>query len=166
MVSERIWPNTRQNFSNFRKIWIPTVNGICSNLHLTNCLINLSPLNCADQKTVILGLIIPSNALCESAINFTQSDRTNYNIKSKFTSLKHKIQSEIRQAYNQYIHSIITDQPANAEQPTRPNKRFWTLIKQQKSDSKEMVTGHFGPCQFWPITKSAYTISAHRYNKV
>ena len=33
-----------------------------------------------------------------------KSDRTNYNIKSKFTSLKHKIQSEIRQAYNQYIH--------------------------------------------------------------
>ena len=25
---------------------------------------------------------------------------------------------------------------------------------------------NFGPCQFRPITKSAYTISAHRYNKV
>ena len=56
-----------------------------------------------------------------------KSDRTNYNIKSKFTSLKHKIQSEIRQAYNQYIHSIITDQPENAEQPARPNKRFGHL---------------------------------------
>ena len=69
-----------------------------------------------------------------------KSDRTNYNIKSKFTSLKHKIQSEIRQAYNQYIHSIINDQPENAEQPARPNKRFWTLIKQQKSDSKEITS--------------------------
>ena len=25
---------------------------------------------------------------------------------------------------------------------------------------------NFGPCQFRPITKSAYTISAHRYNNV
>ena len=25
---------------------------------------------------------------------------------------------------------------------------------------------NFGPCQFRPITKSAYTISAHGYNKV
>ena len=42
--------------------------------------------------------------------------------------------------YNQYIHSIITDQPENAEQPAMPNKRFWTLIKQQKSDSKEITS--------------------------
>ena len=68
-----------------------------------------------------------------------KSNRTNYNIKSKFTSLKHKIQSEIRPIYNQYINSIITDQPENEEQPARPNKRFWTLNKQQKSDIKEIT---------------------------
>ena len=69
-----------------------------------------------------------------------KSNRTNYNIKYKSTSLKHKIQSEIRQAYNQYIHSIITDQPKNTEQPARPNKRFWTLIKRQKTDSSKETT--------------------------
>ena len=50
------------------------------------------------------------------------------------------LQSEIRQAYNQYIHSIITDQHENAEQPARPNKRVWKLIKQQKSDSEEITS--------------------------
>ena len=54
---------------------------------------------------------------CDKLYARYKSNRTNYNIKSKFTSLKHKIQSEIRQAFNQYIHSIITDQPENAEQP-------------------------------------------------
>ena len=28
------------------------------------------------------------------------------------------------------------------------------------------VHNNFGPCQFRPITKSAFTISAHRYNNV
>ena len=53
---------------------------------------------------------------CDKLYARYKSDRTNYNIKSKFISLKLKIQSESRQAYNQYIHSIITDQPENAEQ--------------------------------------------------
>ena len=69
-----------------------------------------------------------------------KTNRTNNLIKTKFTLLKHKIQKEIRQAYNQYLHSIITDQPENAEEPAKHNKRFWTLIKQQKSDSKEITS--------------------------
>ena len=69
-----------------------------------------------------------------------KTNRTNNLIKTKFTLLKHKIQKEIRQAYNQYLHSIITDQPENTEGPANPNKRFWTLIKQQKSDCKEITS--------------------------
>ena len=69
-----------------------------------------------------------------------KTNRTNNLIKTKFTLLKHKIQMEICQAYNQYLHSIITDQPENTEEPAKPNKRFWTLIKQQKSDSKEITS--------------------------
>ena len=52
----------------------------------------------------------------------------------------HKIQKEIRLAYNAYLHSIITDQPENPKEHARPNKRFWTLIKKKKSDSKEITS--------------------------
>ena len=69
-----------------------------------------------------------------------KTNRTNNLIMTKFTLLKHKIQKEIRQAYNQYLHSIITDQPEDTEEPANPNKRFWTLIKQQKSDCKEITS--------------------------
>ena len=69
-----------------------------------------------------------------------KTNRSNHIIKTKFTALKHKIQKEIRQAYNDYLYSIITDQTENSEEPARPNKRFWTLIKQQKSDSKEITS--------------------------
>ena len=79
-----------------------------------------------------------------------KSNRPNNTIKTKFTSLKHKIQKEIRLAYNAYLQSIITDQPENPEEHARPNKRFWTLIKtldkgpkafiEKKSDSKEITS--------------------------
>ena len=35
---------------------------------------------------------------------------------------------------------LITDQPENPEEHARPNKRFWTLIKKKKSDSKEITS--------------------------
>ena len=56
-----------------------------------------------------------------------KSDRTNYNIKSTFTSLKHKIQSGIRQAYNQYIRSIITDNPKMQNNRPGPTNVFGHL---------------------------------------
>ena len=69
-----------------------------------------------------------------------KSNLTGNIIKTKFTILKHKIQKEIRTAYNEYLQSIITDKSPNSEETGRPNKCFWTLIKQQKSDSKEITS--------------------------
>ena len=58
-------------------------------------------------------------------------NRTSNSIKNKFTILQLKIQNEIRTAYNDYLQSLITDQSPNSEEPGRPNKRIWTLIKPQ-----------------------------------
>ena len=69
-----------------------------------------------------------------------KTNRSNHKIKTKFTALKHQIRKDIRQAYNDYLYSIITDQTEKSEEPARPNERFWTLIKQQKSDSKEITS--------------------------
>ena len=68
-----------------------------------------------------------------------KSNRSNNTIKTKFPFLKHKIQKEIRLAYNAYLHSIKTDQPENPEEHARANKCFWTLINKQRSDSKEII---------------------------
>ena len=47
--------------------------------------------------------------------------------------------------------------------PPKPKFTFRYLKKGSLDISAHI---NFGPCQFRPITKSAYTISAHRYNNV
>ena len=66
-----------------------------------------------------------------------KQNRSNPNIQIKFKLLKHTIQKKLRESYNEYIESIITDQQKSPE-TKRPNKRLFTFIKQQKSDSKEI----------------------------
>ena len=66
-----------------------------------------------------------------------KQNRSNPNLKEKFKVLKYIIQKKLRESYNTYIESIITDQQETSE-PKRPNKRFYTFIRQQKSDSKEI----------------------------
>ena len=66
-----------------------------------------------------------------------KQNRSNPNLKEKFKVLKHTIQKKLRESYNTYIESIITDKQETSE-PKRPNKRLYTFIKQQKSDSKEI----------------------------
>ena len=65
-------------------------------------------------------------------------DRSNSTLKLKFTSLKHSIQKQLRDSYNNYIGSIVMDQQDNNSNTGRPNKRLYTFIKQQKSDSREI----------------------------
>ena len=67
-----------------------------------------------------------------------KQNRSNPNLKEKFKVLKHIIQKKLRQSYNSYIESIITDQQETTSEFKRPNKRLFTFIKQQKSDSKEI----------------------------
>ena len=67
-----------------------------------------------------------------------KQNRSNSNFKAKFKFLKHTIQKKIRESYNIYIESIITDQQETASEFQRPNKRLFTFIKQQKTDSKEI----------------------------
>ena len=66
--------------------------------------------------------------------------KSNKIITSKFKQLKHQIQRQIRESYNSYLESILTDQPKNVQETHSPNKRFWTFIKQQKSDSNEITS--------------------------
>ena len=66
-----------------------------------------------------------------------KQNRSNPNIQTKFKLLKHTTQKKLRGSYNEYIESIITDQQESPE-IKRPNKRLFTFIKQQKSDSKEI----------------------------
>ena len=67
-----------------------------------------------------------------------KQDRSNSTLKLKFTSLKHSIQKQLRESYNNYIESIVMDQQDNNSNTGRPNKRLYTFIKQQKSDSREI----------------------------
>ena len=120
---------------------LSTVNGTYLKQLLTNCLDKFIPIKLCKPKdghpwvnNHIKRLMRKRDKLYVKL----KSNRTSNIIKNKFTILKHKIQKEIRAAYNDYLQSIITDQPPNSEEPGRPNKRFWTLIKQQKSDSKEI----------------------------
>ena len=62
-----------------------------------------------------------------------KQDRSNVNLKSKFTSPK-----QLRESYNSYIESIVMDQKENNPNTGRPNKRLYTFIKQQKSNSREI----------------------------
>ena len=67
-----------------------------------------------------------------------KQDRTNSTLKLKFTSLKHTIQKQLRDSCYNYIESIVMDQQDNSPNTGRPNKRLYTFIKQQKSDSREI----------------------------
>ena len=68
-----------------------------------------------------------------------KQDRSNSTFKLKFTSLKHSIQKHLRESYNNYIESIVMDQQDNNSNTERPNKRLYTFIKQQKSDSRKLT---------------------------
>ena len=67
-----------------------------------------------------------------------KQNRSNSNIKAKFKFYKHTIQKKLRESYNSYIETIITDQKESTSEFSRPNKCLFTFIKQQKSDSKEI----------------------------
>ena len=81
-----------------------------------------------------------------------KQDRSNSTLKLKFISLKvskgakirnrynqvHSIQKQLREFYNNYIESIVMDQQDNISNTGRPNKRLYTFIKLQKSDSREI----------------------------
>ena len=67
-----------------------------------------------------------------------KQNRSNSNIKAKFKFYKHTTQKKLRKSYNSYIETIITDQKESTSEFSRPNKRLFTFIKQQKSDSKEI----------------------------
>ena len=67
-----------------------------------------------------------------------KQNRSNPNIKSKFNHLKHKIQRKLRESYNQYIETIVTDENTGNTEFRRPNKRLYTFVKQKKSDSNEI----------------------------
>lgn len=67
-----------------------------------------------------------------------KQNRSNPNIKAKFNHLKHIIQRKLRESYNRYIESIVTDQKEGNTDFCRPNKRLYTFVKQQKTDSSEI----------------------------
>ena len=67
-----------------------------------------------------------------------KQDRSNSTLKLKFTSLKHSIQKQLRESYNNYIESIVMDQQYNISNTGRPIKHLYTFIKLQKSDSREI----------------------------
>ena len=67
-----------------------------------------------------------------------KQNRSNPNIKTKFNLLKRTIQRKLRESYNQYIESIVTDENTGNAEFCRPNKRQYTFVKQQKSDSNEI----------------------------
>ena len=69
-----------------------------------------------------------------------KQNRSNPNIKNKFNHLKHIIQRKVRESYNQYIETIVTDQNEVNTEFRRPNKRLYTFVKQQKSDSNEITS--------------------------
>ncbi|CAG2190004.1 unnamed protein product [Mytilus edulis] len=54
-------------------------------------------------------------------------------ITSKFKEARQKVQKELRRAYWKYIENIVT--PKEETQPHSNMKRFWTYIKQMKTDS-------------------------------
>ena len=60
--------------------------------------------------------------------------------KNKFNHLKHIIQRKVRESYNQYIETIVTDQNEVNTEFRRPNKRLYTSVKQQKSNSNEIAS--------------------------
>ena len=68
-----------------------------------------------------------------------KQNRSNPNIKNKFNHLKHIIQRKVRESYNQYIETIVTDQNEVNTEFRRPNKRLYTFVK-QKSDSNEITS--------------------------
>ena len=51
---------------------------------------------------------------------------------AKFLKLKHEVQRDLRKAYWKYIEDTIT--PENEEDNGTCRKRFWKLIKQQRTD--------------------------------
>ena len=69
-----------------------------------------------------------------------KQNRSNPNIKNKFNHLKHIIQRKLRESYNQYIETIVTDQNEETTEFRRPNKRLYTFVKQQKTDSNEITS--------------------------
>ena len=52
--------------------------------------------------------------------------------------MKNSTQNQLRESYNNYIKSIVMDQQDNNPNTGQPNKRLYTYIKQQKSDSREI----------------------------
>ena len=47
-------------------------------------------------------------------------------------------QKQLKESYNSYIESIVMDQQDNNPNTGRPNKRLYTFIEQQKSNSREI----------------------------
>ena len=58
-----------------------------------------------------------------------------------------------------FLHSIITDQPENSEEHARHNKHFWTLIKKQKSDSKEISSLKSNGITYKKASDKAYILN-------
>ena len=61
------------------------------------------------------------------------------NLKSKYNSLKARVQKEIRQAYWQYISSIILPESGASEEqgsgrPSQPKKSFWSFIRRNRTE--------------------------------
>ena len=69
-----------------------------------------------------------------------KQNRSNPNIKHKFNHLKHIIQRKLRESYNQYIETIVTDPNEENTEFRRPNTRLYTFVKQLKSDSNEIIS--------------------------
>ena len=69
-----------------------------------------------------------------------KQNRPNPNIKNKFNHLKHIIKRKLRESYNQYIDTIVTAQNEENTEFRHPNKRLYTFVKQQKSDSNEITS--------------------------
>ena len=61
----------------------------------------------------------------------------NTRAKSKFKSIKHLIQKKIREDYNKYVNSIITDNEDSysTQANNSSSKKFWSFVKSLKRDN-------------------------------
>lgn len=60
-----------------------------------------------------------------------KTNKSNKKLKTQFSTLKHNIQRNVRESYDDFIQSILLDQPQNVEETGRPNKRFGALSKRK-----------------------------------
>lgn len=123
------WDSFRNDVKDYQKhfrkpsqIQTQMLNGQNSKPSSRNCLKNTSLQNSADPRMdthTIKRLMNKRDRLYAKL----KQNRSNPNLKVKFKNLKHLMQNKLRESYNTYIESIVTDQ-INAFLPFSSSKRL------------------------------------------